>query len=106
VVERYRSQSHSLNDFTIEHILPDSEGIENAQIGNLIPLEERLNSRCARMGINKKLEIYCESGFASARGTAQRYKDKDFNPAERTKFLAKLIYNNILELNQYDYSKD
>lgn len=33
-------------DFTIEHIIPDSQGEENARIGNLLPLESNLNQRC------------------------------------------------------------
>ena len=106
VIEKFMSQSHNVHEFTIEHIIPDSAGIENAQIGNLIPLEVRLNDRCGAKPIEEKLLIYCESGFATARGIAQRYKDKNFVPASRTEFLAKLMYHNILELNQFDFSRD
>ena len=94
------SQSHNAHEFTVEHILPDSEGIANAQIGNLIPLEESLNRRCANKTLSDKYNYYAESSFTSARNIATRYKGKAFEPSKRTEYLAKLMYNNILELNQ------
>ena len=105
VIEKFVSQSHSVHEFTLEHMLPDSGDITNAQIGNMIPLEEALNRRCAAKSLDKKYEIYAESGFTSARNLANRYRDKDFDPAQRTAYLAKLMYNNILELNQFDFSR-
>ena len=105
VIEKFVSQSHQTHPFTLEHMLPDSEGIANAQIGNLIPLEESLNRRCAAKTLEEKYDIYGESGFTSARNVAKRNKGKTFDPAKRTEFLAKLMYNNILELNQFDFSK-
>lgn len=105
VIEKFVSQSHQTHQFTLEHMLPDSEGIANAQIGNLIPLEESLNRRCAAKTLEEKYDIYGESGFTSARNVAKRNKGKTFDPAKRTEFLAKLMYNNILELNQFDFSK-
>ena len=105
VIEKYISQSETVCEFTIEHIIPDSVSIESAQIGNLIPLEKRLNERCSSKPLADKLQIYGESCFTSARGTAQRYKDKEFIPSQRTDFFARLMYNNILELNQFDLSQ-
>lgn len=106
VIEKFMSQSHKVHEFTIEHIIPDSVGIESAQIGNLIPLERPLNDRCGALPISEKLPIYSESGFTTARGVAKIYAEKRFVPAKRTEFLAKLMYNNILELNQFDFSQD
>ncbi len=106
VLEKYMSQSHKVHEFTIEHIIPDSVGIESAQIGNLIPLERPLNYRCSALPFAEKLPLYAESGFATARGISERFKEKDFKPVNRTEFLAKLMYNNILELNQFDFSND
>ena len=106
VIEKFVSQSNSIQVFTIEHIIPDSAGIESAQIGNLIPLEERLNHRCDTKPIEEKISIYRESGFSSARGIAQRYEGKEFIPEKRTEFLSRLMYNNILELNQFDFTQD
>ena len=106
VIEKFVSQSHEAHDFTIEHIIPDSDGIWSAQIGNLIPLEASLNKQCDNLDVEKKLLIYNKSGFSSARGVAQIYKGKAFEPEKRTEFLARLMFNNILELNQYDFSND
>ena len=106
VIEKFVSQTHRANVFTIEHMLPDCEGIANAQIGNLIPLEESLNGRCADKPLESKYEIYEKSDFTSARNVSNRYKGKSFDPVQRTAYLAKLMYNNILELDQFDFSKD
>lgn len=106
VVEKYLSQNDSISEFTIEHMLPDSESIENSQIGNLIPLEEVLNRRCETKPLSEKYSIYSESNFASARGIVSRYAGKEFTPSSRTEYLARLMYNNILELNQLDFTVD
>lgn len=106
VIELFVSQAHNAHDFTVEHILPDSDGITNAQIGNLIPLEDALNRSCANKSLTDKCGFYEKSSFTSARGIATRFREKPFDPSKRIEYLAKLMYNNILELNQFDYSKD
>jgi len=106
VIEKFISQNESVREFTIEHILPDSESIDNAQVGNLIPLEESLNRRCDAKPLSEKYPIYESSNFASARGTATQYAGSEFNASSRTMYLAQLLYNNILELNQLDFSID
>ena len=100
IIEKFVSQRFDIGDFTIEHIKPDSDGEESAHIGNLIPLEEHLNKRCENKPLNEKYEIYKESNFSTARGIKNRYTNKDFEPEARTRYLARLVYNNILELNQ------
>ena len=106
VIEKFISQRDDIPDFTIEHMLPDTDTIENAQIGNLIPLEERLNRRCGIKPFDQKCELYKESSYTTARNVATRYQGKPFNAEQRTAFLAKLMYNNILELNQFDFSRE
>ena len=81
---------------TIEHILPDHIQIENAQIGNLFLLEEPLNRRCSNKPLKDKFDIYDKSTLMCPRGFVRRYRGKEFNPVERTIFLAKLVYNSIL----------
>lgn len=54
-MERYKNNGYCKEDFAIEHILDDSGGVNNAIIGNLIPLETSLNKRC----INKTFEEKC-----------------------------------------------
>ncbi len=106
VIEKFMSQRNSVPEFSIEHMLPDAEDIKNSQIGNLIPLEENLNGNLGNKPLNEKWDVYDRSGFSSCRGVAKRYKGKKFNPDDRTEFLAKLMYNNILALNQFDFSND
>ena len=43
MIEQKLSGRTEIDDFTIEHVCADSQGEENAQIGNLIPLEDLLN---------------------------------------------------------------
>ena len=96
LIEKYVSSREINMEVTIEHVLPDSESIENATIGNLFFLERTLNERCATKPFEEKCEIYKESSLMCPRGFAQRYQGKNFHPADRTDFLAKLIYNSVL----------
>jgi uncharacterized protein with ParB-like and HNH nuclease domain len=98
MIEEYISDREINIPVTIEHILPDCECIGNAQIGNLFYLEESLNKQCADRKFEEKIEIYEKSSLMSPLGFAKRYKNKNFNPDDRTVFLAKLIYNNILRV--------
>lgn len=98
LIEKYVSGRDINIDVTIEHILPDSESIDNAQIGNMFFLERNLNRRCANKPLDEKYDIYNESSLMCPRGFVHRYKDKEFVPSNRTEFLAKLIYNSILDI--------
>lgn len=98
VFERYNNANFCLANFTIEHILPDSSSPANGQIGNLIPLEENYNLRCKDKEWNDKMAIYQNSVYASTRMFAQRYKTKDFDPAQRSVRMAEVFYDKILKL--------
>jgi len=100
LIEEHVSNRTINIDVTIEHILPDSNSIENAQIGNLFFLEENLNRRCKDKPLLEKHDIYNESSLMCPRSFVQRYSDKEFIPYNRTEFLAKLIYNNILNISE------
>jgi len=106
LIEQYLTQRYAVEGFTIEHALPDSESEVNEQIGNLIPLEERLNNNCGTLPLADKFAYYKQSNFKSARSFAERFEGKEFDPYKRTQFLSKLIYNNILELDQFDFTND
>lgn len=99
IIEKYVANREINMPVTIEHILPDCERIENAQIGNLFYLEENLNRLCASKPLEQKKYIYEKSSLTSPKGFVKRYRNKEFNPADRTVFLARLIYNNILRIN-------
>lgn len=98
VLERHVNYGNCLSDLTIEHILPDAEDSSNGQIGNLIPLESKLNERCKAKSIEEKIEIYKDSSFLSARRFAERHKGKTFDADKRTEYMAKQFYNEILSL--------
>ena len=99
LLEEHWGNKNTEIDFTIEHILPDSQSEENARIGNLIPLEKPLNQRCQGKTLQEKQEIYKESMLYSVRRFLQtREKKPDFDLEDRTKRLAKLFYNEILRI--------
>ena len=97
ILEKKKS-GQDITDYTLEHILPDSEGEENAQIGNILPLEDALNRSCKAKSLDEKIPIYRKSNYAITRGFAERYGNnpKDFDPVKRTKYLAELIYDYIV----------
>lgn len=108
LIEQKISGRTRIDEFTIEHVCADSQGEENAQIGNLIPLEESLNHRCDNVAVVQKLDIYEESNFATARKLAKRIeKDhKPFEPKKRSKYLGEMLYNEILKfLNEDNIDK-
>ena len=97
LIEQYISNRTRIDEFTIEHVCPDSEMDGNAQIGNLIPLEEDLNHVCDNKSYKEKLGIYENSNFATARRLAKRIKkdNGNFDPRNRSVYLGKLLYENI-----------
>lgn len=67
LIEQYVSKREVNMDVTIEHILPDCQSVENAQIGNLFLLEEPLNHRCEDKPLSEKFAIYDESSLMCPR---------------------------------------
>ena len=104
ILRLYENYLHPENwelEFTIEHILPDSQNANNAIIGNLIPLEARLNGLLADKCLNEKIDVYLyESSFVSAHKFAKRYRDISFDPNDRTEYMAEDFYDKILQLNK------
>lgn len=96
VWERHINDGECSDEFTIEHIKDDAESNENGQIGNLLPLELKYNGNLSGKSYDKKIEVYEESKYKTTRVFAKRYKDKNFIPSDRTKFLAEKFYDEIL----------
>lgn len=101
ILEKEKSCIELPEDYTLEHILPDSEGETNALIGNIIPLEKPLNERCKNKSLLEKIPIYKESNFAIARSFAIRYENNidNFTPQKRTQAIADFIYKFITNVN-------
>ena len=99
VLERYLNNGFCMPDFTIEHVLNDSDCMENGQIGNLLPLECSINTNLKNGSFNDKIKKYGESNYKTTRGFCNRFSnDKSFNPSKRTEYLSNLFYENILSL--------
>lgn len=98
VWERHINGDECIEDFSIEHILDESVSEEYGQIGNLIPLEERMNNNLNRKSFKEKLERYSDSCYRSAREFSNRYKDTEFIPEKRTQILAIKFYDEVLKL--------
>lgn len=97
ILEQIKSGQVEVPTFTIEHILPDSQNRANAMIGNLIPLEEKLNGLCADKSLNEKIQLYEKSNFITARNVARRYDGNinSFNTNSRCDAMADDLYNEI-----------
>lgn len=97
ILEQIKSGHVGVPTFTIEHILPDSQGRENALIGNLVPLEENLNSLCNNKTLNEKIAIYERSSFSTARNIVSRYGENttSFNVNSRGRAMANELYDEI-----------
>lgn len=98
ILERYKSTSNQCAEFTIEHIPDDKDSPENGSIGNLIPLESDLNSRCRGKSFSEKLELYKKSSFQTARNIATNYAQKSSIDIEgRAERMADEFYKSILK---------
>lgn len=98
VYEEYL-ENKNINDFTVEHIFPDSQGEENSNIGNLLPLEKNLNEKCDNLPLKDKMEYYKQSEFKSVKRFVSRYESNlgNYTIENRRKHLAKDFYKMISE---------
>lgn len=108
--ERHINNNNWCSDFTIEHVLSDSNGKNNAIIGNLIPLEKKLNARCIdidnqddldeQQKVLEKCKIYRDSNFKTTRNFASRYgrEQKKFDILHRTKLIGESFYKELLRI--------
>lgn len=92
LLEQSMGGAKESGDYTIEHVLPDSESEHNALIGNLLPLEAALNTRCKNRPLDEKLPIYRESRFVSTRKFAERYEKKELDIVRRAGYMADVLY--------------
>ncbi|MBR0070988.1 MAG: DUF1524 domain-containing protein, partial [Campylobacter sp.] len=98
VYEEYLG-NRNIRDFTIEHILPDSQMEENSNIGNLLPLEKELNEKCDNLSLKDKIIYYKQSEFRSVQKFVSRFENdlNKYSIENRRKHLAEDFYKMILE---------
>lgn len=91
--------SWNIAPYTIEHLNPDSEDIKNANIGNLVLLEESINNNNASKKFKDKINSYIQSGFRTARNVYSNYHDNPdkFDVEVRSELMAEKIYDHIIE---------
>lgn len=100
VLERYLNNGICLENFTIEHVLDDSESKLNGQIGNLLLLEENINNNLSGKGYSQKIKAYRNSNYKTTRKFAERFSNRaSFDIEKRTEYLAELFYDKILEFD-------
>lgn len=100
LIEKHLSQREEIQEATLEHILPDSENVNNALVGNILLLEDNINQNCKNKSLAEKLSFYKNSNFKMTRNFAERYSTRDFYPNTRAESMAKMIYSEILHLSE------
>ena len=85
---------------TVEHIIPESSDKDRESVlnvGNLIILESKLNSKCDNFNFEEKIPVYKKSTYSSVKCFLEKYSNnKTFSIEERAKNMANEIYNGII----------
>ena len=86
------------DDGSIEHILPESSGVESLNIGNLILLERTLNEKADSKDYSKKkVEDYSKSAYKWIKDFVNEHDEwKTDEIKERAEKMAEVFYNDIL----------
>lgn len=86
------------DDGSVEHIIPESSEGKTLSIGNLILLEQCLNSRAGEQPYQQKISIYSESKYNWIHQFCEKYKTWDASMIDaRTQEMAKTYYEKVLE---------
>lgn len=104
-IEKYyhKTDEFSVNDISIEHILPQSENKEYlGYIGNLIILDNKVNGKLDNLDFEKKVKLLEESELLSVKlfleknGNKSKWTEKDI--ITRGNELAELSYNSVWKI--------
>ena len=99
IIELIKSGNENVDEFTIEHLNPDSQSDNNALIGNLLPLEKALNEKCKDKDLADKIQIYRTSNFRFARDFADQYNPNEFDTLKRARIMADMIYKELIRVS-------
>ncbi len=96
-LESIETGSWNIAPYTIEHLHPDSADRKNANIGNLVMLEEKANGKNADKTFKEKVDGYQDSNFKTARSVYKRYHENpdSFDINVRAEKMAEVIYKFI-----------
>lgn len=98
------------SDITLEHISSQKFSSKNFdQIGNLIPLAEKLNGIAAAKNFADKLIVYKDSQFRVTKDFVNRYDSKDTwttsDVEERSKLLGKIAFEKVFRVTASYFDK-
>lgn len=100
-IEYYKQGNREfyINDFSIEHILPDDGTERTCQLGNLLPLAQSINENCANDSLKLKLPKYAKSNYKTVsdfikyNDTKTVWSEQDIK--DRTEKICKLAYDKV-----------
>lgn len=91
-----------MDDETIEHILPECNGGKITNIGNLIMLENNLNSEASQLPYKNKVAVYKKSTYVWVQKFIAEYGEwNEDKIKERARNLASLYYNQIFNFSRW-----
>ncbi len=97
----YNNEPVFPENFTVEHIVPESSGVHAKNIGNLVLLEQNLNADVSTNNYAKKKSVYAKSRSIWMQTFVTDYdKFTENEIPERSKKLAEYYYTNILKYNK------
>ena len=86
----------SFDNLTIEHVNPDALTEDNAHVGNLILLEQKLNEKCKNLPLDQKLQYYDKSGLKLPHMVAKKIRDGErIEYDANCDWMAKMLYERI-----------
>lgn len=94
----YSNTEVFLDDSSIEHIIPERDGGDALNIGNLILLEGNLNDEAGDKDYSDKCAIYAKSNYAWVKNFIAQHKRWDSSMIEQRAIeLSKVYYSEILK---------
>lgn len=94
----YQNKDIFEDDSSIEHIIPESEGQDVNNIGNLIMLEETLNNEAANKSFIDKISVYKKSNYVWVKDFTSKHTTWTNDMIKvRAKEMATLYYNKFIK---------
>ncbi len=98
IASYYANKDTFVDDGSIEHIVPETENVQNTNIGNLILLEQVLNREADCLGYDEKVLVYQKSSYKWVEEFLNNQKEwSTENIQGRAKQLSEFYYTKILE---------